>query len=591
MKTISHTASIVKRQLVKLGVCTGLIMMLVTGCQEDYVPFDETPAFVIGKPKIRFVNLHFFKSDLTLNIGNGKLIKNNLHYRDLTAFEEAPEFLLERTPFFVSDESGAILLEDTISIREANNYTFYISPSYKSWYSNYQVVTASGSPKIRHMASIISDKVGYAFIADPVSSALADRASIRQLTLSPSLSRSGLPNFVPASQNFNADILTRYTFVPLRTDNAPDYSSGPSFINFGYQVGPPDNYITYVGTGQFDRAFNLGTLQPITFKAGKSYTVVTNGTVGLGNDVENADDVIPETSNNPLKLKPVPYEVFILEDADGSARTLTPMPLDRMSRQVAKIVFVNLNSLWKSAYPNAPLIARINGAHPRVSTYLIDGSTEYESIDFGNQIIDVAISTLSRPLITSAEATLSAGGKYFAFHYLDGDNKTKLKVIQADTVAKYNAVIRVNFANFSPDLEPVNIRNAETGQILISDITFTEVSNSIELPVERHFIGTKAVLEKVAKLEVVRPETGEVLFEIALTQNYFDGTTNLIFNEASQGQRNSAFIYTVIFSGRYNATDEIQKFRKTIFAFEKADKPTHNYENVFDWQAFYGELP
>ncbi len=593
---ICKAGIVLKSYANRLFLFMALAILFLYGCKEDYMPFDTKPAFEISKPKIRFVNLHFSKTLLTLNIGNGKLIKSNLRYRELTAYEEAPDFLTEGTPFFIADETGAILLRDTISTSEGNNYTFFVSPAYIGTWTNYQITTP-GSPKSRYMASLLTDKVGYAFIADPVSSALADRASVRQITFSPPLRAEALPYFISATPE-NKKPNQPFSYIPARTENAPDFSSSLSFINFGYDVATPDHYNFFWGsftaTGinnqpETGKTLNLGVRQPFTLEAGKSYTVITNGTVGESNDIEDANAVIPSSSNNPLILKPIPYEAFILDDSDGSARTLKPMPLERISRQVAILNFIDLNYQWKSANPTELLVPRINGVLPRPGG--VNGSVTFESEAFGDQVVDVAVANLSRPLLASTKASFAANGKYLVFHYLDNDNTPKVKVLEADTVVKYDSPIRVNFANFCPDLEPVSIKNLETGEILISEIKFTDMSKSIELPVERYFIGTKAVLENVYKLAAIRPGTEEVMFEIDLTQDYYDGTTNLIFNEASQGQRNSAFIYTVIFSGRYNAVDEGEKFRKTILALERADKPTHNYESIFDWRILYGELP
>ncbi len=591
---------IISKQVFIIGILL-LGGLLLGGCEENYKLFDTTPSFETGKPKIRFLNLHFIEKNLTLNIGDGKLVKQNLVHRELTAYEEAPDFLNEKTPFVVTDADGTVLLQDSLSVQEGNNYTFYISPAYNTIISDFQI---TGTATSRLMASLRTDKVGYGLIADPISASLADRATVRQVSFTPIIVAK--PEFfflesidnLPYSINANEDDIY---FIKDQT-RQPDYAFGSSFINFGYQVTSPGSYhFRWGGRGvaatsitsnvQLERVMNLSSAQPYHFQAGKTYTILSNGTVGSSNDL-----VFPSNVRGPIALSPIPYEAFILDDLDASARTLVPVAFDRASRQVAIINFIDLNYMWKATNPATQLQLSIRGVVPTKGQLYFDdprlinlpGNVCFETKQFGNQIIESLPVGFSRPALASSEANLKANGKYFAFHYIDQSSTAKIKVVEADTVVNYNSVIRINFANFSPDLEHLAVMNAETKQVLIPDVRFTELSNSAELTVDRSFIGSR-VVEKVAKLLVIRPSTNEVLFEIDLTPtDVEDGITNLLLGG---GQRNSGLIYTVIFSGKYNATTGPDQFQKTLFCLERADQPTNSGENIFDWRLSYGLFP
>ncbi len=604
------------KQTIILSLISSLFLW---SCTKEYKFFDTKPTNQMGKPKIRFVNLHFNRQILNLNISEGKIIKE-LRRHELSAYEDAPDYLYKKTSFTVTDSSGAILLQDTLSIKEGSNYTFYISPAYKGQKTDFQ-------QQIRYMFSLRKDAVSYALIADPILSSLPDRANVRQVSFSPAIVSS--PN-----REVLVDLRPYFFTIPnLGQNNAStfipeikpaDFLSNSMYVNFGYSVAEPRDYNFYWGGGilatgadnniRSGRGLNLSANQPVNFQSGKSYTVITNGTVGESNDIKDAADVIPiigngtpgsASSSNPLKLVPIPYEVFILDDADGTSRTLAPLPISRLSRQVAIVNFINLNYKWSFENPSSLLRLNISGTIPpdgRLSSgderLVSNPNSQYtvtETKQFGDRTIGVVPEGLSRPELSTTESVLTPNGKYFAFHYIDKDNKAKLKLFNADTTVFYDTRVKVNFANFSPDIEPVSVINSDTKEVLLSELKFADLSRSIELPVERTFIGFNSIYEKTTKLAVIRSSNGQVLFEIDLSPDKLRNNVvgkALLFNLHSYGgQRNSAYIYTVIFSGKYSVSTGIDKFQKNIFCFERADKPTFNYEEVYDWQLSYALLP
>lgn len=594
--SVNEQSHWVKKIITSCILSIGLSALVLIGCEKDYKVFDTTPNFVVGKPKIRFVNLHFLEKEVILTIGADKLVKN-LNYRELSAYEEAPDYLADRTPYTVTDPSGAVLLQDTLSVTKGSNYTLFILPSYATVITDYQIPS---SLLIRLMISTENKRAKAALIVDPLSSSLADRASVRQVTFDPSmiLEREGLPTFEDEKKNI-------FTAVVVEGASPPDFSFSSSYKNYGYFSATPGEYGIFWGSkksGQSTfatevinsadngKALNLEATTPITFEKGKSYTVITNGTVGISNDV-----VYALSTRGPLSLKPIPYEAFVLDDSDGTARTLVPIPFARSSTQVAVLSFFDLNYEWKAVNPASLLGLAIKGLP--IPNY----GSQFESSETGDQTIELLPIGLSRPVISSATTNLQPNGKYFVFHYLDKDKTAKTKIIQPDTVVKYGATLKVNFGNFSPDLGPAGVLNLTTNELVIPELKFSEVSQSIELPLDRSFtvapeIGIIAI-EKAPKLAIVRPGSKEILVEIDLTPiSSLTGLPGLLFSGAKltpgavAGQDNLGIVYTVVLSGNYTSTSDLDKFRKNIFAFSRSDKPTNSRENVFDWKLDYDVL-
>jgi hypothetical protein len=602
-----------------LLACLGL-----AGCEKDYKVFDTVPAFVVGKPKIRFLNLHFFKTRLTVNISNGRLVKENLVHRALTAYEELPDDLRGIVPYTVTDSAGAEVLRDTLRLQEGSNFTLVIFPAYDGKLSDYQSPPPSPS-LVRYMITLRSDRVNAALVGDPLSPPFQDRSAVRLVTLSPDMvvNPAGATRFtlLPAQSNAfqNQFLEVNGTVVVPALPRLPTPATpGIAFRSFVYGVAEPGDYIaTWSNLAGITSVFNpdadgqvsggktlrLVDFQPYTLQPGKSYTVITNGTVGESNDVTFPSDV-----RSPLPLKPIPYEAFILEDGDGTARNLVPVALERQSRQTAVVGFVNLNYSWQAANPFTELRLANQGTlmeSGRLSNrnshgFLSFFSTPYtlaETRQFGDRLLSVAVDGFSRPTLAETRVNLAPNGKYLAFHYLDRDNTARLKVFPADTVVRYGQAIRINFANFSPDLEPVAVADARTRRVLVSRLAFAELSQTVDLPLDRSFVGAPGgngsfVVEKMNKIAIIRPATGETLFEIDLTPvDIFTSQTNRLLGGLG-GQQNSGIVLTVIFSGRYNpGGSPAEKFEKRILALERADRPTNSGEEVFDWRMVYGLLP
>jgi hypothetical protein len=317
------------KRFVLLIVLTSLYL---ASCKDDYRIFDTRPAFVVGKPKIRFLNLHFAQTRITVTIGGGKLVKENLVRRSLTAYEELADDLREQVPYIVTDSAGNELLRDTLTLQEGKNFTLVIFPAYNGIISDYQV---PNNGLRRYMQTMIPGRARAALLADPLTPPFVDRAAVRQVYLSPDLvfnpNNAALFRMFPVRTDVFANYFRDYTeppVIPTRPEVAlPPALPQTAFLSFEYGVVTPGDYFStwggvpdlgYLigpntqGLAKSGKELPLATFTPYTLQAGRSYTVLLNGTVGQSNDV-----ITPLQVRTPLPLRPIPYEAFVLDDADG----------------------------------------------------------------------------------------------------------------------------------------------------------------------------------------------------------------------------------------------------------------------------------
>lgn len=578
------------RFLLRLMVCLSIVASAAS-CSlidEDYTPFNTDPTIAMTAPKVRVLNLNFKQGSIQIDIG-GKRYQSDLTHRQLTAYEETTAAMLGDSVVEVFDGEGKLLTKAKLDVNVGSNYTFAVIPAYHRVMSKYML---SNSERERWMIKARTDSAVLVIIPDPVLPPIADRSSARFVALAIDQAQSHElfvsplalynPNPNPA---FGTYIQTISLTLPLK-----GFPGDPGFHRYDpprYQIGqyyPFDaQRISVASSGKisYGMEYESGqapplTTQPFDFEAGKSYTIITNGTHGLVGDSSE-----PTAEKVAKPLEPIPYELFILHDDDRGARTLVPEAQYRQSDLSANITFFHLNPVWRSS----PMCLSIDGAvyRPEQQARNDYASTfTHQTTLTGKRKLGVVAAGTVRPTIVEQEFEPKIGGYYMTFFYADAAGAPKLKTVGQDTTFAVGK-LRVNISHFSSDLGEVRVLNDATGEVLIPSLSFEQSSSYIELPVtvSPGYDWNYPLNKKVDALRVVKASDGETLFNLNLSYYDFNYMADMLVVDGSPFTDNGMMNYSVVLSGKFY--DPTQVFSKTVLGSGKgvarttADGPSDIY--------------
>jgi hypothetical protein len=539
-----------------LWINIGIIWMwlCLVSCQDNYTPFDTASSLELGNIQIRFVNLDFNKPQINIELG-GKIYKQNLAYREITAYQTINSDILGDSIVKITDGNGQVLCVDTIAIQLGNNYTFAIKPAYEQVLSQYQQFSPPTIVNGRLMLKVKKDISELAVIPDPILPPFSDRTSARFVALArdhafltADISTGGYVNnthlrlveqykdfdgypkgdvIVELPGGFNADeaaIIDPYQVLYRLSSYQVFSPKNASVVSVPLESagGANDNQATM--RGYADRLYT----NTFSFQAGKSYTIISNGTQGFTNDVALITD-----EEIPIALEPIPYEVYILDDTDGTARVLNPetmMPLEELTATI------RCYQLDKSIQPSIALSSNGTFIKDLVETTL---DNLYTTDKFGNQALASApvISTYSGgvpasyPILAQTQVSLEKGGNYAVYFYQQDDGSRHLKVLKDDEIYKKN-ILRINFAHFSSDVGAIKVINSLTGQTLISQLNFEEESNYVEFPINIHCQPNEyywdCSKDVLAHIQIVSVNGSQVLADFPLNRPNYSGLNTLI---------------------------------------------------------------
>jgi hypothetical protein len=475
----------------------------------------------------------------------------------------------------VLDHEGKLLTRDTVSIRFGNNYTYAIIPAYNRLMSKYML---SNSERERWLMKVRTDSAIIVQIPDAILPPISDRSSARFIALALDQAQShGIfvdpiwlynPDFnpvgyyvpqplklnlplwgFPPAPGFNRYNPPRYqvgTYYPFETQTVSVYSPGAVFSGMEYESGQAQKLIT----------------MPVNFQAGKSYTIITNGTHG---EVNDASELTAEARTVPLQ--PIPYEMYILDDSDGSARILTPEKQYEVPSLCANVALLHVSAKWM----NTPMNLSIDGAVYRPDQQARNdypGTFIHQTQIVGNRQLGATAAGAVRPVLAMATADLAINTYYIAYLYDDEKDVLKMKTQVQDTVFKEQTV-RVRIAHLCPDLENIRIVNTRTQEVVVTSLGFEGTSAYIELPIASS-ASTETWIpytKQVDGLQAQNAQTGQALFNIDLSYlDYNYNVTRLAF-DASPYSEGGMLNYTVILSGRFH--DPSSRFLKSLWGSAK----------------------
>jgi hypothetical protein len=574
---IMNTPSFLLRLLVCLSILAGAVSCSLI--DEDYTPFNTDPTIKMTAPKVRVLNLNFKQGSIQLSIG-GKRYQNDLKHRQLTAYEETTATMLGDSVVEVFDGEGNLLTKTKLDVSFGSNYTFAVIPAYRRVMSKFML---SNSERERWMIKARTDSAVLVIIPDPVLPPIPDRSSTRFVALALDQAQSHRLFVEPLwlyNANPNPEFGTYIQYFPL-TLPLEGFPGDPGFHRYDpprYQIGqyyPFDAQRVSVyspGKISFGMEYESGqappvTTQPFNFEAGKSYTIITNGTHGLVGDSSE-----PTAENVAKPLEPIPYELFILHDEDQSARTLVPESQHRMSDLSANINFLHLNTAWRSS----AMCLSIDGAVYRPDQ---QARNDYASIFIhqtsltGKRKLGAVAAGTVRPTIVEQEFETKIGGYYMTFFYAGEDGAPKLKTVEQDTTFAAGK-LRVNISHFSSDLGEVRVLNDATGEVLIPSLSFEHISRYIELPinVSPGYDTNYPLNKKVDALRVVKASDGETLFNLNLSYYDFNYMADQLVVDGSRFTGSGMMNYSVVLSGKYH--DPAIGFSKTVLGGGKGEVKT-----------------
>jgi hypothetical protein len=563
---------------------SAIISMFIVfwACEDEYKPFDDSPTVKITASKIRFLNLHFKQPSLNIKVGN-RTFAEDVPYRQLTASQEAVAEVIGDTILTIEDLAGNVLLTQKLKMGGVgSNNTIVITPDYERVNSNFLF-----PDRLLLKAKVESARI--AVLNDLTGPPLDDRTAIRRVTVAPDEAALGSANvqslpIVPFIDSANYDALlgeqlyegsfyilnaTPFKLPVTQLDEAYDKNNLLFYQSTGYQIRSPQT--TYFHIGLPDNGFGNGypinsSTLPFNLEGGKSYTVLSSGTVGLVNDVARAT-----VEKTPIPLEPIPYEFYFIEDSDLSARLIEPVTLYPDLEYYAYINLCGFNEGWINSYPNVGLNLLANGARAFNKPFESNSISRYVFNATGKQQIKLTPASATYPVLGTSEIELRRGGEYLALYYKDlaGQDQFHVMELQRQPIAN---VLRLNIAHFSPDLGEIDLIDAKTKEVLISNISYSAVTNIIDLPVERLEKGND-ITETVPVLRVVKHGTSEELFEVNLSSS-----GRLMSGNA----RNRAYVGTLFLSGRYH-TPELYPFSKQLTISQINRSPETTADEASDW--------